>query len=79
MAAPHPPRFRIRYSSAKQLGFVAAGSIHDRIESDESWARKWDSREAAVAHVLRYIDALIVSSPDQLSTNGPTCFIEELP
>ena len=79
MAAPHPPRFRIRFSSAKQMGFVAAGSIPDRIESEEVWARRWDSREAAVAHVIRYIDASIVSSPGQLSTTEPTCFIEELP
>jgi len=79
MAAPHPPRWRIRFSSAKQMGFVASGSIPNRIESEEAWARRWESREAAVAHVLRYIDASIVSSPDQLSINGPTCYIEELP
>jgi len=79
MAHPHPPRWRIRFSSAKQMGFVAAGSIPDRIEGDEAWARRWDSREAAVAHVMRFIDAQIVSSPDQLSINAPTCYIEELP
>jgi hypothetical protein len=79
MATPHPSRWRIRFSSAKQMGFVASGSIHDRIESEEAWARRWDSREAAVAHVMRYIDATIVSSADQLSTTSPTCFIEELP
>ncbi len=78
VAATDHIRWRIRFSSAKEMGFVAAGSIHGRIESGEVWARKWESREAAVAYVMRYIDARIVSSMDQLSQNEPTCFIEAI-
>ena len=71
-------KWRIRFSSANQVGFVAGGLIPDRIEADAVWAKKFDSREAGVAWVLRYVDATIVSSADQLSTTSPTCFIEEI-
>lgn len=78
MAHPHPPRWRIRFSSKDEMGFVAGGSIPSRIEAASSWCRKWDSREAAAAFVIRFIDAKIVSSFDQMSTVEPTCFIEEM-
>jgi hypothetical protein len=70
-------RWRIRYSSKDEMGFVAGGIVPSRIEAMSAWARRWDSREAAVAFVLRFIDARIVSSIDQLSTTEPTCFVEE--
>lgn len=70
-------RWRIRYSSKDEAGFVAGGFVPSRIEAMSAWARKWDSREAAAAFVIRFIDAKIVSSADQLSVTEPTCFIEE--
>jgi len=70
--------WRIRFSSKNEVGFVANGLIRDRIESSAAWAKKFETREAGVAWVLRYVDAKIVSSVDQLSTTEPTCFIEEI-
>lgn len=72
-------RWRIRFSSKSEAGFLAGGSFSTRVESSEAWARKFGSREVAVAWVIRYLDARIVSSADQLSTTEPTCFIEEIP
>ena len=79
MTAPHPSRWRIRFSSKNEVGFVAAGSTPGRVESSDAWAKRFDSREAAVAYVIRYIDATIVGSMGELSADGPTCYIEELP
>ena len=38
----------------------------------------WTTREAAVAWALRYIDARIVDSAEDLTAGAPTVYIEQV-
>lgn len=67
----------ISYCSPTKQGYVKrlhGVHISDHPGSDE----KFDTREAAAAWVLHYIDARIVDKASDLSTLEPTCFIHEI-
>ncbi len=70
--------WRIRYSSAKSMGWWDDNSAPTGFTSMVGHADHFDSREQAVAFVLAHLDARIVDTAAELSTTEPTCWIEEV-
>jgi len=71
----------IRYSSPTRQGFVKRlhGLANEVFLSEHAGSGEmFDTREAAVAWVLHYLDARIVKNASDLSTLEPTCFIQEI-
>ena len=73
--------YYIRYSGPTQQGFVKRlHGLDNRMYLSEraGTGEAFDTREAAVAWVLHYLDAKIVRHASELSTLEPTCFIHEI-
>jgi hypothetical protein len=72
----------IHYSGPTASGFVTKKPTeypHVPVLADSVGVdQKFPSREAAIAWVMRYVDARIVSQLSELSTMEATCVIEQL-
>jgi hypothetical protein len=72
----------IRYSGPTSSGFVTKEPTaypHQPVLADSVGCdQKFPTREAAVAWVLRYVDARIVTNVSDMSAMEATCVIEEL-
>ena len=71
----------ISYSSRERQGYVKRlHGLDNRVYLNEhpGSGEQFDTREAAAAWVLHYLDARIVDKASDLSTLEPTCFIHEI-